>query len=118
MFDEQMLPGALLVTADGSIDCQENPNEQEAATASLHYAELIAALGLLAVGGTAFLKAFTIFEHSTFSLLYICGAYFDRVCPPAQHPLKSTLARVLEKALSIAVSLRRNFHPHCKEMTE
>lgn len=78
-FDEHGVPGAVMVTADGSIDCQEDPNEQEAATASLHYAELIAALGLLAPGGSAFLKAFTILEHSTVTLLYIAGALFDKV---------------------------------------
>ena len=71
--------GATLVTADGAIDTQENPNRQEDLTASLHFAELISALGLLAVGGSVFLKAFTIFEHSTLCMLYICGAYFDRV---------------------------------------
>jgi cap2 methyltransferase len=82
-FEEQGVPGAALVTADGSIDCQEHPNEQEAMTASLHYAELVAALGVLAPGGSVFLKSFTIFEHSSFALLYICGVFFDRVhCPP------------------------------------
>lgn len=79
-FDDQGVPGAVLVTADGSIDCQEDPNEQEAATASLHFAELVAALGLLSPGGSAFLKAFTILEHSTVTLLYIAGALFDKVC--------------------------------------
>eukprot|EP00892_Ulva_mutabilis_P007493 jgi/Ulvmu1/5115/UM021_0132.1 len=78
-FEDQGVPGAVLVTADGSIDCQEDPNEQEAATASLHFAELVAALGLLSPGGSAFLKAFTILEHSTVTLLYIAGALFDKV---------------------------------------
>ena len=78
-YSHQGVPGAFLVTADGSIDTAEHPNEQEALTASLHFAELIAALGLLAIGGSVFLKAFTIFEHSTFAILYLCGVFFDRV---------------------------------------
>lgn len=82
-FESQGLAGAVLVTADGSIDCQEHPNEQEAMTASLHFAELVAALGLLARGGSVFLKAFTLFEHSTFAVLYLCGLFFDRVRLPA-----------------------------------
>ena len=79
MFAESGVAGATFVTGDGSIDTQEHPNEQEALTASLHFAELVAALGLLAVGGSVFLKSFTIFEHSTFALLYLCGVFFDRV---------------------------------------
>lgn len=81
MCEARGCPGATLVTADGAIDTQENPNRQEDLTASLHYAELIAALGALAVGGSVFLKAFTIFEHSTLCMLYICGVFFDRVRP-------------------------------------
>ncbi|KAK7913061.1 hypothetical protein WMY93_013272 [Mugilogobius chulae] len=41
-----------LVTADGSFDCQENPDEQEALVASLHYCEVTAALLLLSPGGS------------------------------------------------------------------
>lgn len=79
MFDTMHVPGALLVTADGSIDCQENPNQQERTTSALHYDELVVALGVLAPGGSVFLKAFTLFEHSSFSLLYLCGIFFDEV---------------------------------------
>jgi 23S rRNA U2552 (ribose-2'-O)-methylase RlmE/FtsJ len=79
MYEAKGVPGAVLVTADGGIDTQEHPNEQEALTASLHYAELVTAFGLLAKGGSVFLKAFTIFEHSTLAMLYLIGAFFDRV---------------------------------------
>jgi hypothetical protein len=38
------------VTADGSIDCQEDPGEQESLVASLHYCETVSALHILAQG--------------------------------------------------------------------
>jgi len=38
------------VTADGSIDCQQDPGEQESLVSSLHYCETVAALHILAQG--------------------------------------------------------------------
>jgi hypothetical protein len=38
------------VTADGSIDCQEDPGEQESIVSSLHYCEAVSALYILAKG--------------------------------------------------------------------
>jgi cap2 methyltransferase len=38
------------VTADGSIDCQEDPGEQESKVSSLHYCEVVSALHILAKG--------------------------------------------------------------------
>lgn len=46
----------MLVTADGAIDSSANPNEQEEATAALHMCEMVAAVGLLSVGGSFVIK--------------------------------------------------------------
>lgn len=68
-----------LVTADGSFDCQENPDEQEALVASLHYCEVTAALLLLSPGGSFVLKMFTMYEHSSVCLLYLLNCCFSSV---------------------------------------
>ena len=48
-------------------------------TASLHYCEMVTALGVLAPGGSFILKAFTLFEHPTICALYLLGALFQQV---------------------------------------
>lgn len=68
-----------LVTADGSIDCQEDPGEQEITVASLLAAETITALASLKRGGNFVLKTFTWFEHSSVSLLYLLSCLFEKV---------------------------------------
>ncbi|CAK6954895.1 cap-specific mRNA (nucleoside-2'-O-)-methyltransferase 2 [Scomber scombrus] len=68
-----------VVTADGSFDCQENPDEQEALVASLHYCEVTAALLLLSPGGSFVLKMFTLYEHSSICLLYLLNCCFHSV---------------------------------------
>lgn len=68
-----------LVTADGSFDCQENPDEQETLVASLHYCEVTAALLLLSPGGSLVLKMFTLYEHSSICLLYLLNCCFSSV---------------------------------------
>ncbi|KAJ3593837.1 hypothetical protein NHX12_006171 [Muraenolepis orangiensis] len=68
-----------LVTADGSFDCQENPGEQEAQVAPLHYCEVTAALLLLSRGGSLVLKMFTLYEHSSVCLLYLLNCCFRAV---------------------------------------
>ncbi|KAJ8406635.1 hypothetical protein AAFF_G00302090 [Aldrovandia affinis] len=68
-----------LITADGSFDCQANPDEQEALVAPLHYCEAVAALLLLVQGGSFVLKMFTLYEHSSVCLLYLLNCCFRTV---------------------------------------
>lgn len=69
----------LLITADGSIDCMDMPDEQECAVAHLHFCETVAALSLLAAGGNYLLKIFTTFEHQSVCLLYLLSCCFENV---------------------------------------
>lgn len=68
-----------LVTADGSVDCQDDPAEQEALVAPLHCAEVGLALKLLADGAHFVLKMFTFFQSSSICLLYLLNCIFEQV---------------------------------------
>ncbi|XP_017893348.1 cap-specific mRNA (nucleoside-2'-O-)-methyltransferase 2 [Ceratina calcarata] len=68
-----------LVTADGSVDCADVPAEQESVLTHLHFCETLAALHLLAAGGSFLLKIFTMFECNTICLLYLLACCFTNV---------------------------------------
>ena len=67
------------VTADGSIDCQNCPDQQESITAALHYTEAVVAMSVLAPGGSCVLKMFTMFENNAICLMYLLNASFGQV---------------------------------------
>ena len=69
----------LQVTSDGSIDCANNPAEQEASTAQLHYCEVVCALHVLTPGGSLVIKMFTLLEDSSVCLMFMLNCVFKQV---------------------------------------
>ncbi|XP_071950422.1 cap-specific mRNA (nucleoside-2'-O-)-methyltransferase 2-like [Antedon mediterranea] len=68
-----------LVTADGSINCQNDPGEQETFVSQLHYSEMITALYILSEGGSFVIKMFTMFESCTANLMFLLNCSFKEV---------------------------------------
>ncbi|XP_074474979.1 cap-specific mRNA (nucleoside-2'-O-)-methyltransferase 2 [Sebastes fasciatus] len=110
-----------VVTADGSFDCQENPDEQEALVASLHYCEVTAALLLLSPGGSFVLKMFTLYEHASVCLLYLLNCCFRsvNVFKPATSKSGNSEVYVVclnydgkEAVKPLLAKLIRNYGPH------
>ncbi|GFQ96896.1 cap-specific mRNA [Trichonephila clavata] len=68
-----------LITADGSVNCTENPAEQEETVSELHFAELLVALHNLSPGANFVLKKFTVFECNTICKMYFLNCVFKQV---------------------------------------
>lgn len=75
------------VTADGSINCANQPDEQEILVGQLIFCEAVAAVNLLCQGGNFVFKMFTAFEHLMISLLYLLACLFQEVqfIKPGRH---------------------------------
>lgn len=69
----------LKVTADGSIACFEDPCKQESLVAPLLYWEFITAINIMSNGACFVVKAFTILEEFTISLIYLLSCAFSEV---------------------------------------
>ena len=68
-----------LVTADGSVDCQANPGDQEINTHNIHLCEIVAALSMLSPGGSFVIKKFTMLECNTINMIYLLCCVFKEV---------------------------------------
>ncbi|KAJ1611213.1 adrift-like FTSJ RNA methylase [Cryptosporidium canis] len=68
-----------LVTADGSLDIQYSPNDQEKLTSSIQYCETVCALGILRKHGSFIIKCFNILHHTTISIIALLCYCFQNV---------------------------------------
>lgn len=67
-----------LITADGSVSCQHDPNNQELIVTPIKMAEIAAALKCLKKRGMFVIKYFTCFEPQTICQLWLLASVFRR----------------------------------------
>jgi cap2 methyltransferase len=65
-----------LITADGSVSCQHDPNNQELIVAPIKMAEIAASLKCLKKGGLFVIKYFTCLEPQTVCQLWLLASVF------------------------------------------
>ncbi|KAI0987958.1 hypothetical protein GJ496_006030 [Pomphorhynchus laevis] len=68
-----------LITADGGIDCQDNPEMQEELTSPLIAAEIEVTLKCLMVGGSFILKTFSLFTREMLECVSTLLMHFEEV---------------------------------------
>ncbi|XP_041471524.1 uncharacterized protein LOC121421008 isoform X2 [Lytechinus variegatus] len=68
-----------LVTADGSVNCQDDPEHQEQRVFPLIYCQVLTALHILAPQGTLLIKMFTMYNANTACLMYLLNCAFKQV---------------------------------------
>lgn len=68
-----------LITADGGMNCMEEPGLQEINSFKLILNEALVALNCLRDGGSLVLKIFGFFDRETISLIYLLACLFERV---------------------------------------
>ena len=67
------------MTADGSINCANQPDEQESVVAQLIFCEAVTAINLLSKGGHFVFKMFTALEHQMICLLFLLTCLFQEI---------------------------------------
>nr|XP_054761360.1 uncharacterized protein LOC129267757 [Lytechinus pictus] len=68
-----------IVTADGSVNCQDDPEHQEQRVFPLIYCQVLTALQILAPQGTLLIKMFTMYNANTACLMYMLNCAFKQV---------------------------------------
>ncbi|ESO09477.1 hypothetical protein HELRODRAFT_150382, partial [Helobdella robusta] len=95
-----------LVTCDGSIDCANNPGDQESIVYRLHLCEIISGISLLCVGGCMVLKTFTLFESTSVCFMYLLSVLFKQLSihkPVTSKPGNSELYVICSDFLGISL---------------
>lgn len=67
------------MSGDGSVDCLDQPENQEEVVSELHMAEFIVSLAILSDGGSMLIKMFTFFEPSSIAMLYVLTCCFEEL---------------------------------------
>lgn len=67
------------ISADGGINCINNPSQQETVSYPLQFHEFLVAVNCLKVGGSLVLKLFNLFTSQLCCLVYLMYEFFEQV---------------------------------------